>query len=676
MKEKHYIITVDENLVIKSAEGNIKRNSNSSQWFDLLLDGWLLNEGEGLYIELLHYDEDAELTTRVGPLYFVFNRDLGRYVTLVPPEVVKLAGEWKYSLELRRYDEADVDKTVTTVITVTDKAGETVSRTTIVKNGADCTALIEEGETEPGEKQFDSLTSAVYSLIVIDSIVSATNGDCNIKESELLTAAEVFYKNVHNAEAANSETKKAQQAAEVAQRAAETAQNAAETAQNSAERAEEAALKHSEDAGAFAADAEREATRAEAKAQAAEASAGQAEASAGEAQTAAVKAGNHEVAAETAFNRAAAEAVNAAESSKAAENWAKQAAELFATHSIKISTECASVADLPTEGNSQTIYFIPNGGENENSFDEYVWVESKAAYEKIGSTEVDLTSYATKAEVADGYATKAMLADEAILRENADQQLTERLTENEQRLEVDYATKAGVAETYATKAEVAETYATKEMLSEETKNRQTQDQRLNTRILANENNLSAEQTARENEVQQLSELISAEETARENADTALENRIDGNEANITTLQSGKVNKSGDTMTGNLSAPVINGTGLVQENGKRVYSPNNPPPIASNYGNNYIRFTNGFQICWGVTTNISGNTDTDVTFPLPFVQTPALVLSKSKQAGWSASWYSAQYPLYAMQVDSTHFRVRNTDFDTAMYRFYIAIGRYN
>lgn len=534
MKEKHYIITVDENLVIKSAEGNIKRNSNSSQWFDLLLDGWLLNEGEGLYIELLHYDEDAELTTRVGPLYFVFNRDLGRYVTLVPPEVVKLAGEWKYSLELRRYDEADVDKTVTTVITVTDKAGETVSRTTIVKNGADCTALIEEGETEPGEKQFDSLTSAVYSLIVIDSIVSATNGDCNIKESELLTAAEVFYKNVHNAEAANSETKKAQQAAEVAQRAAETAQNAAETAQNSAERAEEAALKHSEDAGAFAADAEREATRAEAKAQAAEASAGQAEASAGEAQTAAVKAGNHEVAAETAFNRAAAEAVNAAESSKAAENWAKQAAELFATHSIKISTECASVADLPTEGNSQTIYFIPNGGENENSFDEYVWVESKAAYEKIGSTEVDLTSYATKAEVADGYATKAMLADEAILRENADQQLTERLTENEQRLEVDYATKAGVAETYATKAEVADGYATKAMLAEESERRQTNDERINQRIHSNENNLSEEVTA------------------RESADTALDKRIDSNDSAISSLQSGKVNKTGDTMTGNLT----------------------------------------------------------------------------------------------------------------------------
>lgn len=51
---------------------------------------------------------------------------------------------------------------------------------------------------------------------------------------------------------------------------------------------------------------------------------------------------------------------------------------------------------------------------------------------------------------------------------------------------------------------------------------------------------------------------------------------------ITSADIGAVNKSGDTMTGELSAPIFNGTNEVQENNKRVYSPNNPqPPLLSN-----------------------------------------------------------------------------------------------
>lgn len=274
-----------------------------------------------------------------------------------------------------------------------------------------------------------------------------------------------------------------------------------------------------------------------------DATAARAEQSASEAATAAQNASGSEAQAKSYADEAADKATEA-------QNWA-ELAQHYAQFGIKLNTDYQSVEELPTEGNPQYIYLIPNGSAGNNSYDEYMWIADKGAYEKIGTTEVDLTSYATKAEVA-------------------------------------------------------ETYATKEMLSEETKNRQTQDQRLNTRILANENNLSAEQTARENEVQQLSELISAEETARENADTALENRIDGNEANITTLQSGKVNKSGDTMTGNLSAPIIHGTSQVQENGQRVYSSNYPPPkaTANNFGT--IKFRTGFEYSVDLNSTTNGN----------------------------------------------------------------------
>ena len=48
--------------------------------------------------------------------------------------------------------------------------------------------------------------------------------------------------------------------------------------------------------------------------------------------------------------------------------------------------------------------------------------------------------------------------------------------------------------------------------------------------------------------------LNAETAARESADTELGTRIDGNETDIAALQSGKVSKSGDTMTGPLNLP--------------------------------------------------------------------------------------------------------------------------
>lgn len=211
--------------------------------------------------------------------------------------------------------------------------------------------------------------------------------------------------------------------------------------------------------------------------------------------------------AEQSANAAATAAQNASESegqaktyldeaidkAKEAQNWA-EIAQHYAQFGIKLNTDYQSVEELPKEGNPQYIYLIPNGSTGNNSYDEYMWIADKNAYEKIGTTEIDLTAYATKAEVA---------------------------------------------ETYATKAEVADGYATKAMLSEESENRQTQDQRLNTRILDNENN-------------------------------------------IFDLQTDKVDKTGDTMSGGLIAPTIKGNNGVYDGEERVYSPNNPQRLYSHF----------------------------------------------------------------------------------------------
>lgn len=49
------------------------------------------------------------------------------------------------------------------------------------------------------------------------------------------------------------------------------------------------------------------------------------------------------------------------------------------------------VATLPETGTKGTIYLKSNGGTSPNIYDEYIWITDK--FEKIGTTEVDLTNY-------------------------------------------------------------------------------------------------------------------------------------------------------------------------------------------------------------------------------------------------------------------------------------------
>lgn len=57
------------------------------------------------------------------------------------------------------------------------------------------------------------------------------------------------------------------------------------------------------------------------------------------------------------------------------------------------------VEELPETGSEGVIYLLPNGGEAPNVYDEYIWNTEPPKWEKIGTTEIDLTPYYQKTEV-------------------------------------------------------------------------------------------------------------------------------------------------------------------------------------------------------------------------------------------------------------------------------------
>lgn len=53
------------------------------------------------------------------------------------------------------------------------------------------------------------------------------------------------------------------------------------------------------------------------------------------------------------------------------------------------------VQTLPSTGEKGVIYLVPNSGSGNNSYDEYIWITngSTSKFEKIGTTDVDLSGY-------------------------------------------------------------------------------------------------------------------------------------------------------------------------------------------------------------------------------------------------------------------------------------------
>lgn len=57
------------------------------------------------------------------------------------------------------------------------------------------------------------------------------------------------------------------------------------------------------------------------------------------------------------------------------------------------------VDTLPTNGKTGVIYLVSNSGSNPNIYDEYIWLSSTETYEKIGTTDIDLSGYVLRSEM-------------------------------------------------------------------------------------------------------------------------------------------------------------------------------------------------------------------------------------------------------------------------------------
>lgn len=57
------------------------------------------------------------------------------------------------------------------------------------------------------------------------------------------------------------------------------------------------------------------------------------------------------------------------------------------------------VSTLPATGQDGVIYLVPNSGSSPNSYDEYIWLSAQARFEKIGTTDVDLSGYVQSSEM-------------------------------------------------------------------------------------------------------------------------------------------------------------------------------------------------------------------------------------------------------------------------------------
>ena len=57
------------------------------------------------------------------------------------------------------------------------------------------------------------------------------------------------------------------------------------------------------------------------------------------------------------------------------------------------------VSSLPTVGAANTMYFVPNSGSGNNVYDEYIYLLEQEQWEKIGTTEVDLSNYMLKSDM-------------------------------------------------------------------------------------------------------------------------------------------------------------------------------------------------------------------------------------------------------------------------------------
>ena len=136
--------------------------------------------------------------------------------------------------------------------------------------------------------------------------------------------------------------------------------------------------------------------------------------------------------------------------------------ELNAAISGITSFEMTVVSALPPTGVKGTIYLImASDGSGNDVYDEYIWIPDSSKFEKIGTTRVDLTPYATSADVANTYSTKAESAATYLSKTDASSTYLSKADASST-----YATIANVYNEYLQKTDAANTYIDKSSYNE------------------------------------------------------------------------------------------------------------------------------------------------------------------------------------------------------------------
>lgn len=121
------------------------------------------------------------------------------------------------------------------------------------------------------------------------------------------------------------------------------------------------------------------------------------------------------------------------------------------------SIKAEVVSALPATGVNRTIYLVAHAHGTGDTYDEYLWIESAKKFEKIGNTDIDLSSYAKKTDL-DSYLTLELAASTYVTYTEFDSYLTNFA----KKTDLDsYLTKTTAASTYVAKADLTEITSTK-----------------------------------------------------------------------------------------------------------------------------------------------------------------------------------------------------------------------
>ena len=63
------------------------------------------------------------------------------------------------------------------------------------------------------------------------------------------------------------------------------------------------------------------------------------------------------------------------------------------------SIKYEKVSSLPTAGSNGVIYLVSHSHGTQDIYDEYIWISDSKTFEKIGSTDIDLSAYVKKSEL-------------------------------------------------------------------------------------------------------------------------------------------------------------------------------------------------------------------------------------------------------------------------------------